>query len=718
MQNDEWRVVSGGWWEVRFASKAPRPRSGGMNRRTRQREHPPDALAGLCGAVVLAIFVLIPAAPAEVVKLEIERREPFAAGQAFGQTGPYEKVTGRIALEVDPDDPANGRIVDLRLAPRNDRGRVEFSTDFFLLKPADPARGNRRLLFGVANRGNKLLLGAFNDARGNDPTTAADAGNGFLMRQGYAVLWCGWNGDVLPGGDRLCLRLPMATKDGRTITGRIYSEICVDRESRSEPLWWGGSDVYPTVDLDDPTAVLSMRPVRSAPGVVVPRDRWAFARWTDGKAVPDPRHVFLQDGFRPGRLYDLVYTGKDPRVTGLGFAAVRDVVSFFRYEPKDSGGTENPLAGGLDRAYVFGISQSGRFIHHFLYEGFNADERRRMVFDAAMPHVAGGGKGYFNHRFAQTTRYASPHEGRLFPCDTFPFTSTPETDPVTGQTGDTLARCRAAGCVPKVFFVQTSAEYWCRAASLLHTDVEGRRDVPPDPNVRIYFIAGAQHIVSASPDPGIYQHQRNTLDHRPVLRALLVALDRWASEAVEPPPSKHPRIDDGTLVDLQTYRRAFPKIPGVEPPKTYHRPLRLDFGPRWESEGIADRVPPKVGPAYVTLLPAVDADGNATAGIRLPEVAVPLSTYTGWNLRGADCGAEGMPARFYGSQFPFARTAADREQSGDPRPAVAERYPTREDYVRRVEEAAGTLCRKRFLLGEDATAIVKKAAGQRHWSRR
>lgn len=645
--------------------------------------------------------------------MQIDRREPFAAGHEFGRPGPYEKLTGRLHLEVDPNHPANERIVDLKLAPRNRRGRVEFWTDFFLLRPVDPRRGNRRLFLGINNRGNKLLLGALNNRGGNDPTTLADAGNGFLMRQGYSILWCGWNGDVLPGGGRMLIGLPVARKDGQPITGRIYTEICVDRKSNSEPLCWGSSNVYPAARLDNRTATLTMRATRLQPAVEIPRDRWAFARCEDGKVTADPTHLYVEEGFRPGWLYELVYLGKDPRVTGLGFGVVRDTVSFFRYADADRYGNRNPLSDSVDHAYVFGISQSARFIHHFIYEGFNSDEKKRMVFDGAMPHVGGAGKGFFNHRFAQTTRYGSQHEGHLFPCDFFPLSPALQEDPVTGEEGNALSRASAHGHVPKIFFTETSAEYWCRAASLLHTDVEGKRDVELDGNVRLYYIAGAQHVVSSSPDRGIYRYPRNILDHRPVLRALLVALDRWVSSGQAPPESRYPRIAEGRLVDLATCRRTFPRIPGVNLPGSIYTPRRLDFGPRWATEGIADHVPPLVGRPFRTLVPAVDADGNATAGVRLPDVAVPLATYTGWNLRAAEYGAEGMMARFFGAYFPFPQTAEQRRKTGDPRPSVQERYANHKAYVEKVTEAARQLQQEGFLLEEDAAGIIRIASQKR-----
>ncbi|HPM82662.1 MAG TPA: alpha/beta hydrolase domain-containing protein [Candidatus Anammoximicrobium sp.] len=653
-------------------------------------------------------------ASAEVVRVEIRECGPFADGCVFGRSGPYERIVGRLHFEVNPAETLNAGITDLQRAPRNAAGRVEFWSDFFLLKPVDPARGNRRLLYDVNNRGNKLALWTFNEARGNNPSTAADAGNGFLMREGWSVLWCGWSGDVMPGDDRLLAGFPVAKENGQPITGKIHAEICRDEPVGSSPLYWTPwalSNVYPPVSLDTRQAKLTMRPKRSEPAVEIPPDQWAFARLEGDKPVADAGSVWVKGGLRPGWLYELVYEGQEPRVSGLGFAAVRDGASFFRYEKADRHETANPLAGAIERAHIFGISQSGRFVNHFVYDGFNTDERQRIVFDGALSHVSGSGRGLFNHRFGMSTLCAGHHENLLTPSESFPFTTLPQSDPVTVRSGDLLARARAQGHVPKIMFTQTSTEYWTRGASLLHTDVAGTKDVELDPNARLYVVAGAQHLGGTPTDRGLYQNPRNPLNDRPyVLRALLVALDQWASADKPPPESRYPRIADGTLVDLETFRKQFPQIPGVQLPAGYYMPLRLDFGPRWLTEGIADCVPPNVGPAYRTLVPAVDADGNEVAGIRLPDVAVPLATYTGWNLRSAEAGAEGMLAPYNGSYLVFPATREQRLQTGDPRPSVAERYPTREAYLARVTEAILQLREQRLLLPEDAVALLKAAA--------
>lgn len=675
----------------------------------------------------LLLGALAPSVDGQVRRVQIDRREPFAEGQSFGAVGPYEKLVGSIFLEVDPNDPANARITDVELAPRNARGMVEVRTDFYLIKPVDPSRGSGKLLYDVHNRGGKVVLGTMNGAGGNDPDRP---GSGFLMERGFSILWTGWSGDVLPGDGRLTADVPVATNDGEPITGRVYSELesggyqlyrnnfiertteGADQPLHSIPLDWGPTRSYPAVSLDNRDAVLTMRPARDVAAVEIPRDRWGFAREENGQAVPDPTRLYVQDGFRLGWLYDLVYTARDPRVTGLGFVAVRDPVSFFRYADADDDGNANPLAGAIRHAFAFGTSQSGRFLNHFVYEGFNDDLRGRWVFDGILIDVGGSGKGIFNYRFGQTTRHGSQHEENLIASDFFPFATVPQTDPVTGKTDDMLARARRSGHVPKIFFEQTSTEYWSRAASLVHTDVQGRHDVEVDPSVRIYFIAGVAHT---SLTGGHYDNPLNRTSRAPISRALFVALDDWVTQGIEPPASTYPRMDDGTLVDLATYRTRFPSIPNVRAPAVVYAPLRLDPGPRWYTEGIADIVPPRAGEPYRTLVPVVNEDGNEIAGIRLPDIAVPVATLTGWNPRAAAWGADGMLTRWMGSLLEFPHTPSERAATRDPRRSILERYPTREVYLREYEAAAQRLVQQRYLLADDAAALVRTAAQRQYW---
>ena len=654
-------------------------------------------------------------AHAEVVRIEIAERAPFADGKVFGPAGAYERIKGRMHLETDPLHEANARVSDLKRAPRNARGEVESWTDFFLLKPVDAKKGNGQLLYDVNNRGNMLALWTLNDGeRTNDPKTAAHSGHGFLMKHGFSVLWCGWNGEVQADDtQRLLCGLPIATENGQTITGRAHLEITSTEKVFSRAFsWspWGIGAAFPTVRLDNADATLTMRPHRGAEGVEVSRSEWAFGRWENDKFIPDATHVYVKAGLQPGCLYDLVYTAKEPRVTGLGLTALRDCVSFFRH----GDAKENPLAGAIEKACVFGISQSGRVIHHFLFEGLNTDEHGRAVFDGVLIHVAGSGKGMFNHRFRMSTEYGTQHEGHLSGSEFFPLAPLSQTDPITGELGDSLARARKSGHVPRIIFTQTSTEYWSRAASLLHTDVEGKTDLALSDDVRVYLVAGAQHLGGSDGTNGICQQPRNTLDERgPVLRAMLVNLSDWMQSGKTPPPSRYPNLADKTLINFDTWRAQFPKIPGCNLPTHHYLPPRLYFGPRFHSEGIADVIPPKTGKPFQTLLPAVNADGNETSGIILPEVAVPFGTYTGWNLRSAKFGADTMLSPLDGMFLPFAKTKADREKTGDPRLSLAERYPTRADYLSRLTEAALKLKAQGFLLDEDVVRILERGVKAR-----
>jgi hypothetical protein len=642
-------------------------------------------------ALILAGGLLIPArVSAEVVKVEITGREVVSVPPELIHTEPYEVIKGTIYLEVDPDLPANRRIADLKLAPRNSRGRIEFSTDFELHKPVDAGRGNHRLMYFVNNRGNKLGNWHFNH----------EAGKNWLYSRGYSYLWCGWNCDVIESDRSLNIHVPVITENGRPVTGLIYSEIISfsDDVTYSQPLVWGGSLAYPPVTLDNTHATLTKRQYRAEEPITIPRDGWSFARLEKGQLIPDPGYLYIKEGFAPGWLYDLVYTGKNPKVTGLGLAAIRDVVSFFKHEKADRKGFVNPLAGVIDFAYAWGHSQSARLLNHFVWQNFNGDENGRMVFDGVMANCPGAGKGQFNSRFAQFTRHGSHHEDNLYPVDFFPFASVEQRDPVTGQEGDAFSEARKSGFMPKMMFINSSTDYWTRAASLLHTDVEGKRDIEIGGDVRIYAIAGRAHTDSRI---GI------------VGRALLTALDEWVSLGTDPPASQIPTISDGTLVTLEEFKKDFPRIPGVIIPESFYQPYRLDPGPRWEKEGVADHVPPKTGPKYVCLVPQVDEDGREMAGIRLPEIEAPLATYTGWSMR--DPSFSNSLRRNAGAVWPLPRTAEERRQNGDPRKSVLERYPSKKDYLFNVMKSLLSLKKKRLIVDEDFDNLLQEAAEQSLW---
>ena len=663
----------------------------------------------------LLLCALVPVARGEVERIEVTSRSTFAGGREFGDVGAYEKIRGRLFYAVDPASVANAPIVDLTLAPRGADGRVRFSGDFVLLKPVDLRRSRRRLLYDVNNRGNLYMLRHFNDAAGsNDPSGPAHAGNGFLMVQGYSLLWTAWNWDVRSGHDRLQIELPIATGDGARIRQRIVAEIVNSsgREAYSSmPLAWGNSRCYPALDAgDNSRAVLTVRDAPSGKRTRVPNTEWSFARDEGGVLVPDPTSLRVEGGIAPGRLYELVYETQNPRVVGLGLAAVRDAISFFRFEGTDRLGTPNPLAArdeagswtpAVDHSYIFGVSQSGRLIAHMLWQGFHVDEADRMVFDGARIHVAGGGKGGFNHRFAQTTHHPSDLEGNSMPADHPPFNYLPEGSP---PENDVLAAAKRLGHVPKILITNNTLEYWTRSASLVHTDQTGARDAPFHPHVRYYMSNGVPHGGAWTRSRTITEHERNPLDIHPLQRTLLVALDRWVSEGAEPPPSRYPRIDTGELISAAEHRARFPVIPGVRHPGRNLQPPRVDYGPDFWTKGIFSVVPPRPGPPYRTRVPAFDEDGNGVGGIRLPELEAPLGTYQGWNPRRAEFGAPEYLMRFDGSFWAFPVTETERARVGDPRRSIEERYATKEDYVSAVESAVKKLLDERFVLPEDAEA--------------
>ncbi|MDH3662141.1 MAG: alpha/beta hydrolase domain-containing protein [Alphaproteobacteria bacterium] len=655
--------------------------------------------------LILLVCLLAGGRPsaAAVERVEVLVREPFAGGKAFGATGVYERIKGRLHYALDPDDPANALIVDLHLAPVDQRGLVTFAGDFILLRPLDPGRGNRTLLYEVNNRGGLGLLPMFvRAARSNNPRTLDHAGDGLLFEQGYTLLWSAWNWDVIAGGDRLLIDLPIAAEGGRAITGPVAAEFVPSQPSLSAPFMWGFSKGYPPVDLDDPTAVLTWRNEPGGARHVVPRSAWRFSDLDTSETPPRPTRVTADEPFAPGRIYEVVYQARDPRVVGLGLAAIRDAIGFFRFDDEAS-------ASRLDRAIAFGISQSGRVINHMLWQGFHRDEAERMVVDGALVHVAGAGKGSFNHRFAQTTRHPSQLEDQQYPADVFPFTTTPSIDPVTGEAGSMLDRARAMGMVPKIFYTTTSTEYWTRAASLLHTDVEGVGDLPLAAETRLYFFAGAQHGVWAWEDRWPYEHCTNGFDHRFGMRALLPAMQRWLESGEAPPDSVYPTFAAGTLGSVADYIERFPKIPDFSLPSANLAPPRLELGPHFREHGIVDRQPAGFGPRFVTAVPLPDADGIDQGGIRLPGLAAPLATHTGWNLRRAEIGAAGKLARWSGSMLPFIEGEADRAAAGDPRPSLEARYGSREAYALAIERAAHGLVDGGYLLEADLSEVTRAA---------
>ena len=618
-----------------------------------------------------------------LLALDIERVEPLADGAPFGEAGSYERVIATARGDVDPTHPGNSGIALIDKAPRNAAGKVEYRTDVFILRPKDPARGNRRILYEVNNRGRKMLFGNIADGpQGvNDPRTLADLGNAFPLRRGYTIVWSGWDPDAPRANMGLALTAPIATDNGQPIVQTVREE------------WVSGTRLgvletfklsHEAATLEQNRARLTVRERASDEPRELPLDQWSFV---------DGRSIKLRDGAKaqPGYLYEFHYDAKNPKVQGLGFAATRDLVSWLRHDPAATKATGAPISHAL----AIGFSQAGRYLRNHISEGFNRDEQGRRVFDGVHSHIAGVGRIFFNTPFAQPARTNTQHEDHGFPENEFPFSTARLDDPLTGKTG---ALFRGDGCDPLLIETNTSTEYWQKGASLLHTDPLGTRDIELPANSRVYMISGTQHggRAGATTDPGPNINPRNPHNPMPAVRALLVALDEWVVSGKAPPPSKVPTLAATTLVDAD--KTGFPAAPGaavvrvtnsVSPPGDWTNPK-------------------PAGKTYRTLVSKVDADGNEVAGVRLPDIAVPLATYTGWNEYKPPY-PRGEIADRDGSCLPLPVDKASRENSGDPRPSIAERYKSGADYIAKVQAVVDQLLAERLILPEDAAHYMERA---------
>jgi len=650
------------------------------------------AAAALCG----------PPAQAAVERIEVLERVPFAPGVSFGEAGAYEKVRGIAHFALDPKAAANGAIVDLKLAPHDARGRVLFSSEFVLLRPASGLSSS--LIYDVNNRGGIAMLGQVNgrSPANNDPTTAADAGDGFLMRQGFTLLFSAWTWDVAPqapGARPLVFKPPVA----QGVKGRVQNEFTVNAASDIATYAGMRGLTYEPATPDDSAAQLTERARPDDARRPIERSRWHFAA---PELQGGPGRIALAGGFQPGVIYEVSYVAKDPYVTGAGLAGIRDLLAYFRDTPFEGAAAPNNVL-------IFGISQSARVIARMLHDGLNVDENGKLAFHGAFLEVpGGGGSAGFNSRFAQPTRHPSMLEEHDYPADAFPFTSMPTRDPVSGASASILDHARdKQGKLPKLMFANTSTEFWNRGASLIATTPDGARDVAPADNVRIYGFMGAQHYVGRSHARAPFVNCVSTSDHYLPMRALIVALNDWTGKGMPPPASAYPQIADGSLTTVAAYRAAFPQGLGLTPPAQNLREPRLDFGPKFASQGIAEQVPPRHLADFETRVPAPDADGNDKGGVRLVELQAPLGTHTGWNGRAPETGFAWATSRFDGSFLPFARTEAERRAAADPRPSLEARYPKRDDYVAAVRAAAERQVAAGFLLREDVERTTTENVG-------
>jgi hypothetical protein len=670
-------------------------------------------------ALAVACAFAAPLAQARITKVVIDpalSQSPAFGGYAWPGVGQYEKVAGRAFGEVNPADPKNAGIVDIGLAPRNSRGNVEYSFDFYMLKPIDLSKGAHKMMYEPPNRGRKTWNTFGRVPAGNDPASIVDPAvlaNAFLMPRGYTLVWSGWDASAGLSGANFNMRiggsagpgtlLPVAKNpDGSTITGPSYEYIVTSGSSFTL--------TYPAATLDKSRARLTHRVHLNDAPQTVPEAGWTYN--ASGTAIS-----LVGSNFVANDIYEFSYIAKDPTVNGLGFAAVRDWNAWLRYEAQDDFGTRNPLAGDVQRVYTEVVSQPGRLLNDFRHLGFNQAENGRRVFDGLMQWIAAGDGLNLNYRFSQPGRTERNRQDHLYAEGVFPFANVTTHDPITGKTDSRLARCEATGTCPVAAEIYSANEYWVKAASLLHTTPDGAKDLGDSPYARNYFISSHMHGSAAfPPGRGSCQQLQNPLDSAPIQRALFVAIDEWVTKGTRPPSSRVPRLGDGTLVPpLPQAGMGFPSIPGVVYNGLKTTRYLFDYGLNYYDTGIATVNPPtfpattpsyqddaRNGPIYPSFIPRTDSDGNDIAGVRLPDVTVPLATYTGWALRAGPQADDGCESS--GQYIPFAKTETERVAAGDPRPSVEERYPSFAAYLSAVRRSIDDLVKDRLMLCEDAPA--------------
>ncbi len=664
-------------------------------------------------ALALLVTIISGTAEARITKIMITSVEtPTFGGTTFGvngSVGAYQKLRGIAFGEVDPADPRNALLTDIGLAPRTPLGKVAYSMDIYILRPVNLSNGNQKLFMEVENRGNKLF-GPFNlSGGGNNPTTAADAGGAFLMNQGFSLAWSGWDISAAPGGDRLTITVPAGTnRDGSMITGPSYEYIVFDNATTtSYPL------TYAAVTLDKSKATLTVRQHLTDARTPIDSSRWEYVNERTIRLLP------AGTPFQRSAIYEFMFTAKNSLVAGLGFAATRDFVSFLRHATTDDFGNPNPLAGHVHHTYAFAISQPARYMNDFVTLGFNEDEAGHRVFDGVENWIAGGSGSGVNFRFAQPGRTERNRQNHLYPEANFPFAFPRVHDPLTGKIDGRGVECSKSHTCPKFMQIISANEYWVKAGSLAHTNAQGH-DLPDHHDNRFYLLSGVEHTVSgAQPNSrGVCQQFQNTTDPNPALRALFIALDEWVTWGIKPPKSEVPRVSDGTAVFsvpqpnglgvVPQHELGWPNLPGV----TYSGLITVrhlfDWGPLF-NEGILTINPPTFsGPVYPSFVSKVDKDGNEVAGVRLPPVAAPIATTSGWGLRASAFGGpDGCESS--GQWIPFAATKAERVATGDPRKSLEERYGNHDGYVEGVTRAAKALAKERLLLRDDVQRYIDAA---------
>ena len=653
-------------------------------------------------------------AQARLTKFEILTRTTAFGGHSFPHVGQYEVITGIATGEVDPADPLNSVITDIKLAPVNGNGHVVYQHNFYILKPLNLKRSNDKMMYEPPNRGSKTYQTLNNTPTGtNDPAALTDATvlkNSFLWPQGYITAWSGWENNLGPlNGLTATAALPVAVNPGNaTITGPAYEYIVTSATSYSLS--------YPASTLNKARAKLTHRVHLDDVPEVVPATGWQYTDAT-GTAIQ------LVSGSTPvaftaNDIYEFSYTAKNPTVNGLGFAAIRDFNEWLKYGTVDDFGTPNPVAGHVSRIYTETSSQPGRTLNDFTNLGFNEGESHKRIFDGMMQWIAAGDGLNMNYRWSQTKRTERNRQEELFLEGLFPFSNTTSYDPISGKTDGRFKQCTKTHTCPLAMEFYSANEFWVKAGSLMSTDPTGTYDLPDHPDSRLYLLSSKQHGGAGNPtSKGNCQQFLNPLDSAPVQRALFQDLDQWSALHIQPPESRVPLLADGTLVaPLPQSTVGFPNIPGVTYTGLKTTRYRFNYGPKFYKTFVPTINPPvingpmednvSIGPIYPSYVPKTDSDGNDIAGIRLPELTVPLATYTGWALRSGVWANDGCESS--GQYIPFAATLAARQSSGDPRPSVEERYASYDDYRGKVIDAVNHLVRDRFVLCSDSKGMVAR----------
>ncbi len=679
------------------------------------------ALAGLVGTSVLAVASV---AQAHITKITILSSAPAFGGYSFPGIGTYQVLKGYAVDAVDPNSPQNAVLTDIQLAPRDVNGKVEVIFNFYILKPTDITKGNGKMMYEPPNRGSKTF-GVMNNTPSfptvNDPaslinTTALQ--DSFLWTRGYTTVWSGWEYEGDPTSSGLAgsaagvdangaplTSMPVAYGPGNTtLTGPGYEYIVQTATATTYTL------SYPAASGDQSNAVLTHRVRLDDPPQVVPTTQWSYND-TNNQSIK------LTGGFVPQDIYEFSYLAKNPTVNGLGLAVIRDFNSFLRNTSADDFGNSNPLANSIHRIYTYTLSQPARTLNDFVHLGFNEDEHHRKVFDGMLQWVGAGDGLNMNYRWSQTKRTERNRQEELYLEGLYPFANVPTFDPISRTSDWRYKKCEQTHTCPLALEFYSANEYWVKAASLMSTDPTGRFDLPDHPLTRLYLLSSAQHASAGNPaSKGVCQQFLDPLDPAPVERALWTDLDEWSTRGVPPPDSEVPTLHGHTLALPTRSSVGFPNIPGVTFTGLKTTRYRFNYGPQFYQTFIPTINPPAGGapyednpangPIYPSYVPKTDSDGNDIAGIRLPELEVPLATYTGWALRAgaqANDGCEGS-----GQYIPFQATQQARVAVGDPRPSVQERYASYAVYEHQVVSAVDDLVRRRFFTCDDTQNIVTR----------